>query len=307
MVLSTGAAKFFAEHLLAPRSSGISGALAQKKLDLLLIGSSHTRMSYDMRRFEEFAGLSSSFLVAYDGADLRTISQIMDYLVSRPDKCPLYMVIEAYSAMLARGPDLQDPRFFFDAPPPLKERIIRSYLSSHGNRAALLDIFDLLVNRGNEVIVSYPLNSLVMQMSSYKGGRMEFSSPGVSPETFRNFVPRVVSGTPDPFQVSALNHILDLAANSGVSVFFIETPLPGPVSSDKRIQSLKAQFRQILRGRQVRYIDGDLDFPINDPSLFCDDNHLSTTGRERFTAEIGPEVKSWMDSISLHREPVSTH
>jgi hypothetical protein len=38
----------------------------------------------------------------------------------------------------------------------------------------------------------------------------------------------------------------------------------------------------------------DQGFPINDPSLFSDNNHLSSKGRDEFTLRIAVEIKSWL-------------
>lgn len=81
--------KFFTEHKLAPSNFGLGGALAQPRLDLLLIGSSHTRKSYDMRLLEKETGVDDSFQISYDGTDLTLTSQILDYLAARPELPPL--------------------------------------------------------------------------------------------------------------------------------------------------------------------------------------------------------------------------
>jgi len=292
--------KFFTEHLLAPRNMGLNGALVQRNLDLLLIGSSHTRQSYDIRLLEKTTGLSA-FALAYNGDDLKTMSQIIDYLVSRPDRCPRYIVVEAYSALLGRKPDLQDPRYFFDAPPALKMRIIRTYLSEHRRPSALLDVFDLVVNRGNEAIVTYPVNSLLLKRLAYRGGPTGIKTPGVSAEQFSHFTSDATSGQPDPVQLAALYRIIDIAEHHNISVIFIESPLPKPVSSDPKIQALKADFREILEAHHLRYINGDLDFPNSDPSMFEDNNHLSAAGREKFTLDVSADLKTWIASLPKNR------
>jgi hypothetical protein len=75
---------------------------------------------------------------------------------------------------------------------------------------------------------------------------------------------------------------------------FIDPPLPQPISSIPDIQILKRRYREILAGRGVPYVDGDVGFPIDDPSLFSDNNHLSSKGREEFTSRIAVELRAWM-------------
>jgi hypothetical protein len=288
--------KFFVEHRLAPKNFGLGGVLSQPRLDLLLIGSSHTRKSYDMHLLERRTGVTESFQISYDSTDLSAASQMLDYLVARPDHCPRYLVIEAYSALLARRPDLQDPRYFSDAPPPLKVAIIRSYLSQRSFPSSFLDIFDLVVNRGNDEIVTGPFYSPIVERGSYKGGRNDLYFSGLSADAFSRLNVSMNGHTPNADQLSALYHIIDLAHSHNIAVMFIDTPMPQPVSSNPDIQLLKKDFREILGARHVPYIDGDYGFPINDPTMFSDSNHLSSRGREEFTSRISVQLESWMAS-----------
>jgi hypothetical protein len=297
ILLCIVALKFFTEHKLAPKNSGLGGELSQHRVDLLLIGSSHTRKSYDMRQLEKSTGVDTSFLMSYDGADLSSISQMLDYLVTRPAHCPRYLVVEAYSTVFGRKPGLEDPRYFIEAPPTLKVTIIRSYLSErHYAVGAFLDIFDLIVNRGNDEIVAYPFYSWATKTASYKGGRTDFVFPGVSEEVFRQFKVQLYASDPNSDQIAALNRILDVVHHHNIAAIFIDTPLPEPVSLNPAVQALKKDFRDIVSARRYPYVDGDRGFPIDDPSMFEDNNHLSSRGRDVFTSRISVELKSWMDS-----------
>ena len=294
ILLCLAAAKFFGEHKLAPRNSGIQGAMAQPRLDLLLIGSSHTRKAYDMRQLERQTGTGKAFLISYDGADLAAMAQVLDAMCAVPERCPRHVVVEAYSAQLGRRPDLQDPRLFADAPPAMKMAMIRTYLRSHRAPAAYLDIFDLVVNRGNDEIVAAPLYAWADAADSYKGGRTATYFPGMTPEAFRRINFGAVPLRPDGDQLAALNRILDIAAARGIAVIFIDTPMPRPSSSLPGIQALKGDFAAAAEARGAMYVDGDRGFDIDDPELFADSNHLSSKGREMFTAQIAARLKNWL-------------
>jgi len=286
--------KFFTEHRLALKNCGLAGVLSQPRLDLVLFGSSHTRKSYDMRLLEKATGVTASYQISYNGTDLIATSQMLEYLCANPEHCPRYIVIEAYSEKLTRTPTIEDPRYFFDAPPSLKRTIIRSYLSGHRYSSSLLDIFDLVVNRGNDEIVTYPFYSPIAERNSYKGGRTDFYFSGLSPEVFKKLELKLDTNVPDPVQLSAVYHIIDVARSHNVEVIFIDPPMPQPVSSEPDIQALKRYFSEILGARHCLYIDGDRGFPIDDPSLFSDNNHLSSKGREEFTRRISVVLKDWM-------------
>jgi lysophospholipase L1-like esterase len=49
------------------------------------------------------------------------------------------------------------------------------------------------------------------------------------------------------------------------------------------VRRLKARLAQILQEQNVPYLDGANDFPVDNPQLFADSNHLSTEGRSLFT------------------------
>jgi hypothetical protein len=292
VTLGVAGLKFGAEHLLTPRNAGLGGLLSQNRSDLLLIGSSHTRQSYDMRVLEKASGVTNSYLCAYSGMNLDNIALILDYLAQHPERLPRNIIVEAYSSRLARSPDVQDPRLYFDAPPPLKSAIVSSYLSTRHSPTALLDIFDLGVNRGNDQILFYPIYSWAERSASYKGGRTDIVNQGVSAEEFKTFQADTGSADPDPAQLAAYHHIVRLAHQYHIGLILIESPMPQPVSHNPRIQHLKSVFRALVAADHYLYIDGDLGFPIENPAMFSDDNHLSTEGRILFTTRIGEALKT---------------
>jgi hypothetical protein len=295
LVVMFGSLKFFNEHRFAPTNMGVAGALAQRHPYILFIGSSHTRRTYQIHMVEE--GLHQpAFLVAYDGIDLISILQILHQLCTNPASCPRMLVIEAYSAALSKTPDLEDPRYFFDAPPSLKKQIIAEYLKDHRSLDSKLDIFDLIMNRGNEALLTYPINRRILASLSYHGGvSASVPSPGLSQSAFDQLHAADVPDRPNPEQLKAAVKIIDFARSNDIHFVFIESPLPGPVSRDIRIQRLKQAFRNLADSKQAHYFDGDIGFPIDDPSMFADNNHLSTMGRITFTNQIIPILQKEFD------------
>lgn len=288
--------KFFIEHKFTSSNAGFEAALAQPQLDLLLIGSSHTRKSYDVRMLEQSTGDPSLFLVSYDGLDTISMAQMLDVMASTPGHCPRHVVVEAYGAMLARPFDLQDPRYYADATPAMKIAILRAYVAGRPFSSSFLDVFDLVVNRGNNEIVAFPLYAWAQKIDSYKGGRSGFNFPGMTAEQFSQLKAEYHGTKPNPAQVAALNHIMDLAASHNIALLFVDTPMPSPVSSDPVMQSLRHDFQQLVTARGFTFIDGNRNFPVNDPALFTDSNHLSSRGRDEFTARIAAPLKAWLTS-----------
>jgi len=294
ILLSLAAVKFFTEHKFTSASSGFEAALSQPRLDLLLLGSSHTRKSYDVQMLEQKTGIHSLFLVSYDGLDMTSMSQMLDYMASKPGTCPRHVVIEAYGVLLGRRPDLQDPRFFVEAPPSMKVKILRSYIAGRPYFSAALDAFDLIVNRGNDEMLAFPLYAWAEKVDSYKGGRAGFRFPGVTPEQFQQLRAKYYGATPNPDQAAALNHIMDLAQSRHIALIFVDTPMPTPAASNPIVAALRTELRDRVTARGFPFIDGGQGFPDDDPSLFSDGNHLSSKGREEFTARIADPLKAWV-------------
>lgn len=286
-------ARFYGSHYFGPEQSGVRGLAVNAPVDILFIGSSHTRQSYDARKLEEVTG-KKVFLVAYNGLDPVSMVPVLRTVLTSEQK-PKLLVVEAYAAIFGRPHQVADSRLFFDADPPLKRSLLAHYLRPPRRGEQYRDAFALLVNRNNELIVGYPLNRLLLPNLSYHGAYADKHVPGLTEEQFRKLrIPLEGPVDADPEQRAALREIVRLARAAEVPVVFAESPLPGPVAHLPVIKALKASQKRALDEEQVLYYDGDADFPSDDPSLFADSNHLSTQGRGVYTEK----VAHWLNGLS---------
>lgn len=274
------AAKFTCEHRFAPVTSGIQGALAASPVDVLFLGSSHTRQSYDVAALEKTIH-GSAFLVAYNGLDYQQMAVLVPALLAHGKKPPKTLVIEGYCMSLVRKGGLQDSRMFFDAPPDMKIEIMRQYLAEGATWQRYLDLFDLAVSRDNELLLMHPTYSLLTAKLSYRGGYTGKYVPGL--RDFEAINLKIPSSSADSEQEAALVSVIKAAKKQNVRVLCIESPVPGPAERQNTVRRLKARLAQILQEQNVPYLDGASDFPVDDPQLFADSNHLSTKGRALFT------------------------
>lgn len=273
------AVKFTCEHKLAPFNSGLQGALAASP-DILFMGSSHTRQSYDVQALEE-AVHSSAFLVAYNGLDYRTMAILVPALIANGKAPPKILVIEGYCMSLVRKSGLEDSRMFFDAPPNLKIEIMRQYLADGASWPRYLDLFDLAVNRDNELLLMHPAYSLLTNRLSYHGGYIGKYVPGL--HSFDGLNLAISSDTAISEQEEALVSVIAAARRQNIRVLCIGSPMPGPMERQDAVHRLKVRLAQILKEQDVPYLDGAGNFPVDSPQLFADSNHLSTEGRALFT------------------------
>jgi len=291
------AIKFECEHHLAPTTSGIHGAMVQPRLDVLLVGSSHTRQGYDVRALEEQTG-KSAFLVAYDGLDLRNMLPLLRLLLADPGKRPALLVIEANASTLARAPGIEDPRFFFDAPPGLKRAVIRDYMRTHQGKNCYLDMWSLIANRGSETILTWPLVHRLVDSFSYRGGYMSKDMTGIPPALFPSERVPVEGDIANPDQVAALREIVKLAAADHVKLIAADPPMPGPAEAQPEMMSLKKSWRGLAAADEIPYFQGADGFPTDDPALFHDSNHLSTAGRALYTQRFGEYLRSKLQAAN---------
>lgn len=283
LVFGIAGFRYYRSQEFGRPDAGVRGALAHAPVDVLLIGSSHTYLSYDVAALQRDIH-APAYLIGYNGLDLSLIAPIVKYLGSNPSARPKELVIEAYSSNLGRPPTMSDSRLYFESPPALKKLIVRDYLRQHRGLTAVTEMFELVVNRGNEAILTYPISSKCGGRNTYRGGGIIAAGKGVSAERFASFRPHLSVGIANPGQLEALQEIIDASRRARIHVMFIESPMPGPVSRSAPIQSLKRVFRKKLEQEKLPYLDGDTVFPIDDPEFFEDDNHLSGSGRTKFTA-----------------------
>lgn len=286
--------RFAGSQYFAPTQSGVHGLAKHAPVDVLFIGSSHTRQSYDARLMEEKTG-KSVFLVAYNGMDPVNMVPVLKSVFSGKDK-PKLCVVEAYGAIFGRPHAVQDSRLYFEAGPDLKRELYAEFLGPPRSLEKYLDAFSLLVNRNNDGIVAYPINRMLLPNLSYRGAYADKFVPGLPPEQFQKLrVPLEGEVSADPEQRAALREIVRMARAAGVPIVFVESPMPGPVAEMPVMQGLKSTLKRTLKEEGVAYFDGEEGFPLHDPSLFADSNHLSTKGRTLFTQR----VAEWLNAHAL--------
>ena len=281
--------RFTGSHYFAPAESGVHGLKVNAPVDVVFLGSSHTRQSYDARLLEEKTR-KKVFLVAYNGLDPVNMVPVLKVILTGENK-PKLLVIEAYGAIFGRPHAVQDSRLFFEGEPRLKAELLQEFMKPGGTWAERLDrhldAFALLVNRNNEAIVAYPLNRALLPNLSYHGAYNDKFVPGLSAEQFARLrVPLEGEVGADPGQRAALKEIVQMVRAANVPVVFVESPLPGPVGRLPVMRGLKASLQQALAEEETTYLDGEEGFPIDDPSFFADSNHLSTKGRAVFSERV---------------------
>jgi hypothetical protein len=300
-------AKFFFSYHLAPTTSGIGGLRDLADVDLLFIGSSHTRQGYSAEIMQKETG-KSTYVLAYSGLDAAMIRELLIYLLDERDLKIGRVVIEAYSIGAVLAPGLKDTRLFNDAPPALKRGILAVL-----DREGMLDLrrlFELLVLAGNEPLLTAPvMNPLVINPGSFRGSYRGKSATGLSRETFLGLeqeIPPEVKADLDPQQRAAWEELLALVRQRHLDVVFVEVPMPATVTSTPVVAGARRQLSALLARHGFSYVDlsDEGRFDSRSPELFTDWNHLSSDGRALYSKAFVDWLRETSEeTVSRHPEP----
>jgi hypothetical protein len=301
--LAAVALKFSCEHWAAPTTSGLHGALRGAGSEVLFIGSSHTRQSYDVAALEREMDCSA-YLIAYNGLDYVSMAPIVRECLADPGRRPRVLVLEAYALSLVPAGGVPDTRLFFDAPPRLKWKLMPRYAMEGDRLERFANLFDLLVNRNNDLLLMFPVLSLGINRLSYRGGYVGKTVAGLG--SFGDMAITLPADGPDHRELEALTAIVASAREYGVPLISIESPLPKPIEAQPSVRNLKNALGQFLAAQNVRYVDGAAGFPTGEPRYFADSNHLSTEGRTVFTHIVAGIVRDALMGSSQAGSPLKS-
>lgn len=276
------ACKFYFSIIAYPKSSGISGLLSKKNIDYLFMGSSLTKYSYDIMLIEGEYHVNA-YAVAYNGMSPLMASKILKYTLDNTDIHLKTVVIEAYPYNLFALPNsIGDVRLINSSPSKLKLDIIREmYNFDHD----LARIYKLIVLADNETILTAPITYNLIEKLSYNGGYLNKIIPGVSKFKRNNELHDTANVS--QLQYTAYVDFIDICKKHNVRIIFIEPFMPYYIQNGTNYNIAKKIIKNIITDSgNIFYENSFTSLNNNDPSLFADDIHLSTKGRELWSREI---------------------
>lgn len=276
--------KFYYSHQLTSKHVGLNGVLNESStIDYLFIGSSHTRMSYDMRLFEKGTN-SNSYVVAYNGLSFYYLYPLLKYIVEETDLDIKHFVIESYVLTASTEPVIQDKNLFLSAPPLLKKELLAAS-SRSTNPLSWKEYYELGISSKNQDLSVSPITEIFLARAYYHGTQQNVGTGSIAEDDF-NELKSPLEGdgvTIYSQQREALNNILKLCREHKLKVLFVESPVPSRVEADFVYKKNKILLQKIIKDGGYLYIDGADNYPTGDYKNFLDAGHLSTKGREMFT------------------------
>lgn len=276
--------KFFYGHKLSIKTNGISGLLAEKKIDYLFIGSSQTRQSLNPKTLVD--SLSNPYILAYNGNSLYYSYFLLKILIENDNLQTKKIIVEAYPFRIYQKTSFSDPRMFNSL--RAKEKI--AFLHYSNNILSALDIYELLVMSGNESMLTYPLLNHFHTSLSYKGGYINKQVPGLTPKEFLDLkspLNRKTNRDKNNLQLTALSNIIALCKKHNISLCFLEPPVSAHIASSAIFKHSHLETKKFVKKNNIQYLDNDnYHFKNNNPLMFNDAVHLSTLGRDIYTRSI---------------------
>ncbi|QWV95952.1 hypothetical protein KP005_11205 [Geomonas nitrogeniifigens] len=275
-------AKLYLSQFAYPKSSGIPGLLARKKVDCLFVGSSLTRQSYDMKLIDERYRLNA-YAATYNSLSPAMAYKILKYAFEEGGVRVGTVVMEAYPYKLLYSPTaIEDVRLFNAAPVQVKEEILDEiYRCEHD----LKKMYDLVVLADNDYLINAPVTYKLIDKLSYNGGYLYKNVAGLS--RFPRSSELLETGRVNRAQRQAYHDLVQLCRRHGARIVFIEPFVPAYVQQGRTYTAAKHEVRRAIEATGNTLYDNSLvRLNNNDPSLFGDDIHLSTKGRELWSREV---------------------
>lgn len=281
--------KLYCSEFIGPNSLGIRGIKSQKKMDILIFGTSHVESGYHLPDIEKEIG-KSTFLFWYPGMNIIEYYYYIRYLISH-NLMPKTLVIDIASGAYAADPSIWSIRTFYEAPVEVKLELLKHYQTDYPDVSNKKLLKLLFTGYSNEMI-TFPFSNYFVE-SSYKKGFRDSTKRAVSPEQFlrlkTNFRFLKTKGKVLPIYERYLQKLLTLLQSEYKGqVLFVETPMIKKSISHPFIMSMKGHLKSMIEAAGYPYMDiaDTTSFATEQSKYFSDDHHLSNEGRDANTIEM---------------------
>ncbi len=290
----------FTPLLLTRSSYGMPALIKQKEIENLYIGSSMFRQGLDIKTLETIMP-DKNYILAYNGNQPALEYYQLNYLLKNNVKINhLYIDMYVYSAW--EEPELSDEKLLLEM--GLKEKWNLWNLVRDKSQIDFERFFRMFVSSNNELLLTWPLNSPLINSQFYKGGALTTPS-GTNADNLAHSGASVIESDMNEVQEYYIYQIIQLAQSHNISVSFIETPKYAVIACDDNYLSAMKTYVQLAEKENIPYLIsentarflGNIS-PDSDYYTFCHENtnyfmdsiHLSYAGRVAFTEMISSKI-----------------
>lgn len=265
--------------LLNNASYGSTNIINKGEINNLFIGSSMFRQGIDIKTLED--NREDNYILSYNGnSPYLEYYELLNLLDNNVKINNLY--VDMYVYVMYQEPKISDEKMLLEFDFKQKKEI----LSKIGNGFSLL--YETYVTSNNEFIITYPINSQIVNNTFYKGGSL-LTPSGESSEVLDNSYVYDLSGDMNSIQIEYLIKLIKLAKDNNINLTFIETPKYATVKNNESYLEAMEKYKDILDDLDVRYIVNSIEanntysFLNDNPEYYFDNIHLSYKGRVAFT------------------------
>ena len=265
--------------LLNNASYGSTNIINKGEINNLFIGSSMFRQGIDIKTLED--NKEDNYILSYNGnSPYLEYYELLNLLDNNVKINNLY--VDMYVYVMYQEPKISDEKMLLEFDFKQKKEI----LSKIGNGFSLL--YETYVTSNNEFIITYPINSQIVNNTFYKGGSLLMPS-GESSEVLENSYVYDLSGDMNSIQIEYLIKLIKLAKDNNINLTFIETPKYATVKNNESYLEAMEKYKDILDDLDVKYIVNSIEanntysFLNDNPEYYFDNIHLSYKGRVAFT------------------------
>lgn len=274
--------------LLTNSTYGMPALIKQRSVQNLYIGSSMFKQGLDI----ETLGKDSNYILSYNGnqpaLEFYELKYLLDHGVQIEN---LYVDMYVYSAW--ENPKISDEKLFMEVSIP--EKLFFWNLIKETSENSLQALWRIWVNSNNELILTWPISSPIINSQFCKGGSL--NRPENSSKNALDQIPiPSVAENMNSFQEYYIKELINLAEEKNIDLLFIETPKYESVAKDASYLSAMTSYAHLLDQENIAYIISEntkqychlnhahtYSFDITEENNYADTMHLSYNGRIAFT------------------------
>lgn len=276
--------------LLTSSTYGMPALIKQGSVQNLYIGSSMFKQGLDIETL--ILDEDNSYILSYNGnqpaLEFYELKYLLDHGVQIKN---LYIDMYVYSAW--EDPKISDEKLFMEISIP--EKVLLWNLIKKPGENNFQSLWRIWVNSNNELILTWPISSPIINSQFYKGGSLN-KPESISKDALAHTSIPPIAETMNSIQLFYIKELISLAEENNINLLFIETPKYKSVATDTSYLSAMAQYAHLLDTEDTAYILSEntkqycqlnharsYSFDITEETYYADTMHLSYYGRIAFT------------------------
>lgn len=282
--------------LLQNSTYGMPALTKRGTIENLYLGSSMFRQGIDINVLEQNPK-SDDYILAYNGnqpvLEYLELKHLLDHNVRIQN---LYVDMYVYSAW--NKPGISDEKMFMELN-MIEKWNLWTLTQSDPFGSDLESFWRMWVNSNNELIITWPISSPIINSQFHNGGTLTITSHA-SKEALSEIPATKIEDNMNPVQEHYIIELISLARANDINICFLETPKYKTIANDPSYLAAMQQYAQLLDNEQVSYILCEsswqslgspehacyYSFDTGEETCYADPFHLSSYGRCKFTEAV---------------------